>query len=431
MALAAVIVAHQAMAISVDWLPLALILPFAGVVVIRGLALWHALTSSPAPTPIRVGRSGPESSLPSYTILVPLYREREVVPHLVASLAALDYPAHKLQILFLTEATDTPTRRALLAAHLRGHMAVVTVPEGLPRTKPRALNHALAMATGEYVVVYDAEDEPEPDQLRRAAAAFRCGGQGLGCLQAQLKIYNARQCWLTAQFAIEYAVLFGLVLPALQRFNLPIALGGTSNHFPRQVLLSVGGWDAFNVTEDADLGLRLARLGWQVGTLPSATFEEAPSSLRAWFGQRRRWLKGWLQTALVLTRHPWRLWCQLGTRRFLAVHLLLAGMLLSALVHPIYLAILAYALCLSDSTMASTMWWMGLAVFVAGYGVSISLAAIAAARSPHRGCLMRHILGIPLYWLLISLAAYAALWEYARRPFHWNKTPHRGRASSP
>jgi cellulose synthase/poly-beta-1,6-N-acetylglucosamine synthase-like glycosyltransferase len=406
------------------WLMLALIMPFAGIVAIRGLALAHALRAPPAP--ILIDRVEPDALLPPYSILVPLYREQTVARQLVASLAALDYPTRQLQILFITERDDEATRTALRAAGLAAHMAIVIVPEGRPRTKPRALNHALGLAVGEFVVVYDAEDEPEPDQLRRAVAAFRGSDDKLGCLQAALRIDNARTSWLTAQFAIEYAALFDGVLPALQRFGLPIALGGTSNHFPRHVLQSVGAWDAYNVTEDADLGFRLARLGWRVGMLPSSTVEEAPPLLRDWLGQRRRWLKGWLQTAIVITRQPRRLLRELGPRRFLAAHLLLAGMLLSAFVHPIYLATLGWTVLAGDLAAASPLWWTGLAVFVAGYAVSVVLAAMAAARQPHRR-LLRQVVGIPIYWLLISVAAYGALWDYVTKPFHWIKTPHRGR----
>lgn len=401
-----------------------LVAPFAGVVAIRSLALWYALY--PPPSTSMVDQDQKAGDLPTYAILVPLYHERAVIPRLVACLAALDYPEEKLDILFITEHADTSTRECLHAQSLEANMSVVTVPEGRPRTKPRALNYALERVHADYVVVYDAEDEPEPDQLRRAVAAFRTGDQRLGCLQSELRIYNAGQSWLTAQFAIEYAALFTLVLPALQRHGLPIPLGGTSNHFPRHVLQSVGAWDAFNVTEDADLGLRFARLGWHVGTLRSATWEEAPPHLRDWLGQRRRWLKGWLQTAIVLSRQPLRLWVELGPARFIATQLTLASMLLSPFVYPVFLATLGWTFVFAELSKASLIWGIGLAVFIAGCGVSIAVAALAIARSGHRA-LTRHVIGMPVYWLLISVAAVGALWEFATHPFHWNKTPHHGR----
>lgn len=187
------------------------------------------------------------------------------------------------------------TQHALRHAALDPHMQVLVVPEGEPRTKPRATQYALQFAQGDYVVVYDAEDAPEPDQLRRALAALRAGGKHMGCLQAQLNIYNSDASWFTRQFTVEYTALFDCILPALERLQLPVPLGGTSNHFPRAVLDAVGGWDPYNVTEDADLGIRLARQAWHVGVLPSTTWEEAPPTFRVWKGQRTRWLKGWMQ----------------------------------------------------------------------------------------------------------------------------------------
>ena len=236
-----------------------------------------------------------DAPLPLYTVLVPLFREAGVVAELLASLRALDYPPDRLEIMLIVEQVDAETQAALGRAALDPHMRVLVVPDGEPRTKPRAIQYALQFAHGDYVVVYDAEDAPEPDQLRRALAALAAGGGRIGCLQAQLNIYNSDATWFTRQFTIEYTALFDCILPALERLQLPVPLGGTSNHFPRAVLDAVGGWDPYNVTEDADLGIRLARNGWHVGVLHSTTWEEAPPTFRIWKGQRTRWLKGWMQ----------------------------------------------------------------------------------------------------------------------------------------
>lgn len=403
-------------------------LPFACVLALRCLALWNLFW--PAGPNVRSEARIPDRDLPDYTILVAMFREQGVARQLVQSLADLDYPADKLEVLFITEACDGGTRQALPAAGLRPNMRIISVPAGRPQTKPRALNYALAEARGDFVVVFDAEDEPEPDQLRKAVAAFAVGGADLACLQAQLKVHNAKAGWLTRQFAIEYAALFDLILPALARCGLPLTLGGTSNHFRRHVLEQAGGWDAYNVTEDADLGLRLARFGWRVDTLRSATWEEAPDTFRAWRRQRQRWLKGWLQTAIVLWRQPVRLWCELGARRCLALHALLASILLSAFVHPISLVVLAYAVATwSAGAAGDGLWWAGIVVFVLGYLFSIVLAVAAAWRSDHAG-LARHGVFLPVYWLLISLAAFGAAIDLIRRPFHWHKTPHVGRTDA-
>lgn len=263
------------------------------IVLLRGLGLLTLL--SRARRPPSPPRQGIDHELPIYSILVPLYREAEVVPDLVKALAAIDYPAHRLDVLLIAEEEDVATQAAIAAAALAPNTRMVVVPPGRPRTKPRALNFALEFARGAYVVVFDAEDVPEPSQLRRALALLRSDAR-LGCVQARLVIYNTRASWLTAQFALEYAALFEGLLPALERLGLPIPLGGTSNHFPRAVLEDLGRWDPYNVTEDADLGLRLARAGLEVRMLDCQTWEEAPSSFRVWRGQRTRWLKGWMQT---------------------------------------------------------------------------------------------------------------------------------------
>jgi cellulose synthase/poly-beta-1,6-N-acetylglucosamine synthase-like glycosyltransferase len=236
----------------------------------------------------------PEADLPAYSLLVPLYREAEVVPQLLAALARLDYPADRLQVLLLVEAEDQATLGALRSCKLPCGWSTVVVPPGAPLTKPRALTFALPLAVGTLLTVYDAEDLPEVDQLRRAAARF-AARPDLVCLQARLAIDNPEAGWLAALFAVEYAVLFDVVNPGLARLGLPLLLGGTSNHFRTADLRRVDGWDPWNVTEDADLGLRLARHGMKVGVIASTTQEEAPARLQAWLRQRRRWMKGWMR----------------------------------------------------------------------------------------------------------------------------------------
>lgn len=417
---------------AIDALLMLLMLPFVCVIAVRLLVAWHLLFPSPRTGPTTAPLA--ETELPRYTVLVALYREVAVAGQLISSLQTLDYPCDRLQILLITEADDTETRAALRRCTPPSHMRIVTVPDGQPRTKPRALNYALAEATGDFVVVYDAEDEPEPDQLRKAATAFRHGPANVGCLQAQLKIHGSDQNWFTQQFAIEYAALFGCILPALERWQLPIPLGGTSNHFPRRALDDVGAWDAYNVTEDADLGIRLARLGWRVGTLPSVTWEEAPDTFQAWRQQRIRWMKGWLQTALVHSRQPRRLMSQLGLRGFLGLAVTFAGMLLSAIVHPAYLVAVAVAAISSGGDASALGWvgWIGAGVFATGYLVSIAIAWRAARDHGYAGLAARTA-WLPVYWLMISLAAYGALHEFAMRSsrFRWNKTDHKGRTTRP
>jgi cellulose synthase/poly-beta-1,6-N-acetylglucosamine synthase-like glycosyltransferase len=407
--------------------------PFLLVVALRAVSLWHLLAGRPPPrnsstAPIDLG------AVPLYTVLVPLYRESAVVPHLLRALARLDYPAAKLEVLLIVERVDLETRAALRRARLAPHMRVLVVPDGTPRTKPRALQYALQFAHGDYVVVYDAEDVPAPDQLRRALAALRAAPDRLGCLQAQLNIYNSRTSWLTRQFTIEYTVLFDCILPTLERLRLPVPLGGTSNHFPRAVLDAVGGWDPFNVTEDADLGIRLARAGWHVGVLPSTTWEEAPPTFSVWRGQRTRWLKGWMQTCLVHMRSPSRLWRELGARRFLGLQVLMGGLILSALVHPWFYELVALDLWqgrlfgVPGSLVGHSLLWIGVFNVIAGYISAIALGSVSAARRGRLG-LAAHALLMPVYWLGISFAAYRALGQIVSAPYYWEKTEHFARVA--
>jgi cellulose synthase/poly-beta-1,6-N-acetylglucosamine synthase-like glycosyltransferase len=285
-------------------------------------------------------------------------------------------------------------------------------------------------------VVYDAEDRPQPDQLRRALDAFRRGPSRLGCVQAQLNIYNPLASWFTRQFTVEYSALFDAILPALARLGLPVPLGGTSNHFPRRALIAAGGWDPFNVTEDADLGFRMARQGWRTGVLASTTWEEAPASFGAWFRQRTRWLKGWMQTYIVHTRQPLRLAADLGLRGALGFHALMGGLVLSALAHPLLYAVLAWhaatgqLLAPADTTAGAVLWTVAWINLAAGYVVSIMVGALSTWRRG-QARLALSALFMPLCWLLVSAAAYRAVWQLFTDPYGWEKTEHGGHDDVP
>ncbi|MER7010497.1 glycosyltransferase [Saccharopolyspora sp. NPDC000359] len=283
-----------------------------------------------------VGAQVPDAELPSYAVLVPLHREEAVLPSLLTHLDALRYPVVKLQVLLLVEEDDDSTRAALAEYELGPQYEVVVVPEGGPRTKPNACNVGLARVTAEHCVIFDAEDRPHPDQLRAAAAAFAHHPPEVVCLQAELAYWNPWTNWLTRMFAGEYALNFRLTLLGLDRLDLPIPLGGTSNHLRTAALRELGGWGPHNVTEDADLGIRIARRGWQVRMLDSVTLEEANSRTGNWIRQRSRWIKGHLQTWLVHMRHPRQLLAELGWRRFASFHLTFAVSTLAVLCNPVF-----------------------------------------------------------------------------------------------
>ncbi|MEZ5844947.1 MAG: glycosyltransferase [Hyphomicrobiaceae bacterium] len=410
-----------------------LALPFFAVVVLRVLALGLLLTAGGPPR--RPAGTIPDHELPSYAVLVPLYHEATVVAGLVAALARIDYPAAKLDIVLVLEAGDIETRAAVELIELPPYMRRVIVPDALPRTKPKALNFALSHAVGQMVVVYDAEDIPEPDQLRRAVALMRSSPAPIACAQARLAIDNGGEGLLARQFALEYTALFDALLPALSRLAIPVPLGGTSNHFPRSVLETVGGWDPFNVTEDAELGMRLARRRLAVEVLDSTTWEEAPTGLGQWLRQRTRWIKGWMQTWLVQMRDPVTSARELGMGGFVGLQVLMGGLVLSALVHPLFylLAALEFVretpFARPDGGIAAAVWIVAGFNLAAGYGSAMLLAAVVAVRRRRYGELLAVPL-MPLYWLLISLAAYRALMQLARAPHLWEKTAHGSRQRS-
>jgi glycosyltransferase XagB len=365
--------------------------------------------------------------LPFYSIIVALHREARVVPQLISALEAIDYPHGKLDIKLVIEHDDRETRRAIEALHLPPTYELVVAPPGSPRTKPRALNIALPLLQGELLTIFDAEDAPAPSQLREAAERFLRAPRKLACLQARLAIDNIEDSWLTRLFAIEYAVLFDVINPGYAALRMPLPLGGSSNHFRTEVLRDVCGWDAWNVTEDADLGLRLARLGFDIGILPSSTLEEAPARLGAWLKQRRRWSKGWMQTVITLTRDPGRIIGELGLVNSFALALMLISLVAAPPLWPFFAALTVYDLRAGLPSPASALeliaavLWMSALVFGAGSILWLSLL----------GMERRKLLGLwpflpllPVYYLLTSIAAWMALYDLVLRPYHWHKTEH-------
>ncbi|WP_019904318.1 glycosyltransferase family 2 protein [Methylobacterium sp. 77] len=374
------------------------------------------------------GQRLPDADLPVYTVFVALYREAAVVPRLLGALTQFDYPVTKLDIKLLTEADDGATAAALARLALPAHVDVVVVPPGLPKTKPRALNAALPLARGSCLVVYDAEDVPDPGQLRAAAEAFARASPRTACLQGRLVIDNARDSWLTRCFALEYTALFDVLGPALAAWRLPTPLGGTSTHFRTHILRAVHGWDAWNVTEDADLGLRLARAGYDVGDLPSSTIEEAPAHYKAWLNQRTRWMKGFLQTSLTHGRNPLVAVRELGPLASLCALALIPGTVASALAYP-FLMLPALVSLWPSRIEAGTSFWSNLPT---GAAITVLVSGFVAMLMPaYIGCrrrgwhdLIPFVPLLPVYFLLVSLAAWRGVIELVLAPDRWNKTEH-------
>ncbi len=371
-----------------------------------------------------------EGPLPVYTVLIALYREANMIPQLVAHMKALNWPASRLDIKLVCEADDSATVAAIRAENLPPHFELVCVPPALPRTKPKALNYALSGARGALLTIYDAEDRPHPDQLREAWRTFRKGPASLACLQAPLIVDNIGRNWISALFACEYAGLFRGILPFLARHRFPLPLGGTSNHFRTEILRKCRAWDPYNVAEDADLGLRLHRLGYHCGVIGRPTLEEAPVSVRTWIPQRSRWIKGWLQTLLVALREPSRLFSELGTLGALVFLANGAGVILSSLLHPL----LFVALFMTAATIIHPDYAPGpfhqllsgidIANILASYWVFMRLG-ISRMEQQEARQMRADALYLPLYWLMLSFAAWKALAELYHAPFLWRKTAHK------
>lgn len=397
---------------------------FCVLVALRAFAIKRA-----APPPSAPATLAEDKDLPVYTVLVALYREREVAEQLVASLLRLDWPQSRLDIKLVCEADDRETVDVLAAMGLPPHFEIVEVPDRAPRTKPKALNYGLAGARGDYLVIYDAEDRPHPQQLLEAYGRFRDAPPDVACLQAPLIISNASESWLSALFALEYSGLFRRLLPYLGTRQLPMPLGGTSNHFRTQLLREVGAWDPYNVTEDADLGMRLYRLGYRAETLTRYTVEDAPTDRAVWLGQRTRWFKGWMQTWLVLMRRPVELTRELGWGGTLMFHALVTGMLVSALMHPLILVFIGMTIWNLMFAPHSSPFEIGLFVLdwfnvIFAYTVFMRLGWQAMGPNERRRAVFtwRYV---PAYWMLMSLAAWRAAIELRRKPYFWNKTPHK------
>jgi cellulose synthase/poly-beta-1,6-N-acetylglucosamine synthase-like glycosyltransferase len=371
----------------------------------------------------------PDDGLPTYTIVAAIYREGNVVRQLVDALDALDYPKSKLDIKLVIERRDRETVARLASLDLPARYEVIVAPPGEPSTKPRALNLALAEARGELLVVYDAEDIPAPGQLRLAASRF-AAEQDVDCLQARLTVRNAQDSWLSRLFSLEYAALFDLINPGLCALGLPIALGGTSNHFRTAALVGAGGWDEWNVAEDADLGIQLTRYGYKIGTLDSDTSEEAPHEFRNWLRQRVRWQKGWMQTCIVHSRHPVLFVRDLAAFRAFAAVILIFGAVASALLWPAF-ALSTLGRAFGPGEAELSRWREAVDVYVyllACAGVwSIVVPAIVAARQRRLNVGVGTFALLPVYYVLVSLAAWMAIVDLIVRPHFWAKTEH-GRA---
>ncbi len=388
----------------------------------------------------------PDDELPRYTTLHPMYKEANMIPLVIGAMEALNYPKDKLQCLLVLEERDPETiaaaRRAKARGELPEYFEIVVVPAAKPYGKPKACNYTLLEAAGEYAVIFDAEDRPDPDQLRKAVYAFRNGGEDLGCVQAPLVFENQRTTWVSRFLGNEYSVHFGIILRGMSKLGLILPLGGTSNHFPMRVLhdvqiprevmpdaLGIPAWDPYNVTEDADLGYWLRFFGYRTTMFDSWTNEEAPLTVVAAFNQRTRWIKGYAQTAAVLLRQPVEHIKRVGFFRYLNFQLTVGGTFLSLLMAPIFWSLTVAYFTLQPQFIIELfplpLFYTGMVLMLAGNLLVLYVSLVAALRSGVYSS-VRYLVLLPVWWMVLSVAAYTSLLELvfpAWRPT-WNKTAH-------
>ena len=405
--------------IGVIWAVLTLVM----TTMLKAAALLSGLRLRPAPRQL----SAEPFRMPRVSMLVPLLKEKEIAGQLITRLSQLTYPKSLLEVVLVLEENDHLTRETISRTPLPDWMSVIEVPEvGNLTTKPRALNYALDFCKGSIVGVRDAEDWPEPDQIEKVVSRFNTAPPEVVCLQGILDYYNSRAGWLARCFTIEYATWWRIVMPGIARLGLVVPLGGTTLFFRRRALEDLGGWDAHNVTEDADLGVRLARHGYKTELLPTVNREEATSRVWPWIRQRSRWLKGFLITYCVHMRHPRALLHDLGFWRFMGVQTLFLASVSQFAAAPL---LWSFWLTLTDLTHpvaltlgAPTMWALA-GFFVIAELVNLAMGLIAISGAQHRHLLLWGPT-MTFYFALGTVAAYKALWEMIRIPFYWDKTQH-------
>ncbi|SMR81509.1 Glycosyltransferase, catalytic subunit of cellulose synthase and poly-beta-1,6-N-acetylglucosamine synthase [Aliiroseovarius halocynthiae] len=411
-------------AVLVGWAVLTLILNSS----LKAIAAWQFWRRKHDPEATFVTARSTQGflKLPTVSILVPLYKEREIAGRLVKRLERLSYPRELLDICLVVEEDDALTQQTLAHSDLPRWMRQIVVPRGMVKTKPRAMNFALDFCKGSIIGVYDAEDAPDPDQIHKVVRRFSERGPDVACLQGKLDFYNARTNWLSRCFTVEYATWWGLVLPGVERMGFAIPLGGTTLFFRRAALEQLGGWDAHNVTEDADLGIRLARRGYRTELIDTVTEEEANCRVWPWIKQRSRWIKGYAMTYGVHMRNPRQLRKELGWWKFAGFQILFLGALSQFLLAPILWTFWAFPLGLPHPLRGvaphNLLVVLG-TVFMAAELLTITVGVQAVSNTKHRW-LRYWVPTLHFYYPLASLAAMKGFFEIMTKPFYWDKTQH-------
>ena len=367
------------------------------------------------------------NSLPVYTILLPVYKEDKLIRKLIWNLRSLDYPRGKLDVKLLIEEDDDKTLNAVKDLDFPANFETIVVPFHMPKTKPKACNYGLFFCKGVYLTIYDAEDVPDSDQLKKVVCLFRKLPKDYVVLQGALNYFNKNENLLTRMFTLEYSYWFDYMLPGLQSLDVPIPLGGTSNHFKLAKLLELGGWDPFNVTEDADLGVRVFEKKYKVGVVNSTTLEEANNEPFNWIRQRSRWIKGYMQTLLVHMRNPPRLIKKIGWRGFFGFNFFVGFTPITFLLYPLllgfYIVYLVFDLQTVRILFPDWVLYISIFNFIAGNTLMIYVNMLAVFKRRFYELILFALMN-PFYWLMHSIAAYKGLWQLIYKPFYWEKTNH-------
>ncbi|QXV65865.1 glycosyltransferase [Mucilaginibacter sp. 21P] len=368
-----------------------------------------------------------DDGLPIYTILLPVYKEDKLIKKLIWNLQSIDYPRHKLDVKLLIEEDDDKTFNAVKNLDFPAIFEVIVVPFHMPKTKPKACNYGLHFARGKYLTIYDAEDIPDTDQLKKVVTLFNKLPEEYICIQSALNYFNRNENFLTRMFTLEYSYWFDYMLPGLDTLDIPIPLGGTSNHFKLQELVDLGAWDPFNVTEDADLGVRAYAKGHKIAIINSTTYEEANNEPINWIRQRSRWIKGYMQTYLVHMRNPANLVREIGWKGFLGFNFFIGATPITFLVYPLLLLIFICYVVFDLSTIRSLFpdWVLFMSIFnlMVGNILMIYVNMIAVFKRRYYELILFAIAN-PIYWLMHSISAYKGLYQLIVKPFYWEKTNH-------
>ncbi len=361
--------------------------------------------------------------LPVYTILIPMFEEKaKTIEQMIHSIRMLNYPKSRLDVKLIIEEGDENTLAMVKSLQCESYFHIVDVPYSYPQTKPKACNYALKFAQGDFVCIFDAEDRPDPMQLKKVLEVFWRSPNEVACVQARLNYYNRNENMLTKLFAIEYASWFMFMIPALEKMRVPIPLGGTSNHFKTAILRKMMAWDPYNVTEDADLGIRLAQHGYCTAIVNSLTLEEAPITLKAWIKQRSRWIKGYMQTYFVHMRRPIQLYKKIKMRGFIGFLFFVGAPSVVFLTMPFSCAYWLYSLAVDQNFPD---WYVVLSIgnLTAALLLHIVIALIVLFKNGWRQMGLTVVV-FPFYWLLHMLASFRAVKELVLRPHYWDKTEH-------